>query len=664
MTQIMDNTALEAVARSVRTLTMDAVQAANSGHPGMPLGMAELGALLYGEILNHNPRNPQWENRDRFVLSAGHGSMFLYSLLHMAGYDLSLEDLKAFRQLDSKTPGHPEYGHTPGVETTTGPLGQGFANAVGMAVAEQMLAARFNTPHHRVVDHYTYGIVGDGCLMEGISSEASSLAGHLGLGKLIVFYDSNKISIEGSTDLAFTEDVAARYAAYGWQVLSCSAYDIEGIRRAAGEARNDTRRPTLVVLESVIGQGSPGKAGSAAAHGAPFGDEEIAATKEAIGVDPQAMFYVDPRAQEFFARRRDELAQTQEKWEQTFQDWATANPGLHAQWKEMLQGGYRELLKDIALPQYKPGDTLATRQASGAALKAVAAVLPNLVGGSADLAPSNNTALPEHGDFTRDTPAGRTVHFGVRELAMAAIANGMALHGGLRPFVATFMVFSDYLRPAARLSALMKAPVTYVLTHDSIFVGEDGPTHQPIEHVEALRTIPGMVVLRPADAEETGEAWLMAMEQDGPVALALTRQGLPVFPKADPSWRESLRRGAYLVQEPAQGGLPEVVVVATGSEVSLALKAAELSGRAVRVVSMISRELFEAQDEAFRRSLLPQGVPVVAAEAGVTSGWASITGSRDRVLGLDRFGLSGPAAQVASAMGFTAQALADLIKGV
>ncbi|WP_103680857.1 transketolase [Alkalispirochaeta sphaeroplastigenens] len=664
MKQIMDTAALEAVARSVRTLTMDAVEAAKSGHPGMPLGMAELGALLYGEVLNHNPRDPQWENRDRFVLSAGHGSMFLYSLLHLAGYDLSLDDIKAFRQLDSKTPGHPEYGHTPGVETTTGPLGQGFANAVGMAVAEEMLAARFNTPHHRVVDHYTYVIAGDGCLMEGISSEASSLAGHLGLGKLVVFYDSNNISIEGSTDLAFTEDVAARYRAYGWQVLSSDAYDIEGIRAALAEAREDSTRPALIILDSVIGKGSPGKAGSADAHGAPFGDQEIAATKEAIGVDPQELFYVDPRAREFFARRGDELARTQEEWEKTFQDWATANPGLHAQWKEMLQGGYRELLKDIALPRYTPGDTLATRQASGAALKAVAAVLPNLVGGSADLAPSNNTALPDHGDFTRDTPAGRTVHFGVRELAMAAIANGMALHGGLRPFVATFMVFSDYLRPAARLSALMKAPVTYVLTHDSIFVGEDGPTHQPIEHVEALRTIPGMVVLRPADAEETGEAWLMAMEQDGPTALALTRQGLPVFPKADPAWRESLRRGAYLVQEPAGEGLPEVVVVATGSEVSLALNAAELSGRAVRVVSMISRERFEAQDEAFRRALLPQGVPVVAAEAGVTSGWASITGSRDRVLGLDRFGLSGPAAQVASAMGFTAEALADLIKSV
>jgi transketolase len=660
----MDNKALEAVALSIRTLTIDAVQAASSGHPGMPMGMAELGALLYGETMNHDPRDPRWMNRDRFVLSAGHGSMFLYALLHMAGYDLSLDELKNFRQLDSATPGHPEYGHTPGVETTTGPLGQGLANGVGMAIAERMLAARFNTADHTIVDHYTYVIVGDGCLMEGITSEASSLAGHLGLGKLIVFYDSNRISIEGSTELAFTEDVAARYRAYGWHVVSGDAYDADGLRKLIAQGKKENSKPTLVVLESVIGKGSPAKAGSHAAHGAPLGVEEVAATKRAIGVDPDQMFFIDPRATEFFAGRREELAAARSKWLSTFEAWGKANPGLLAQWKEAVDGEYKNVLKDIGLPAYEVGQQLATRQASGAALQAIAAMLPNVVGGSADLAPSNNTAMPDHGDFTRDNPGGRTVHFGVRELAMTAIGNGMALHGGLRPFVATFLIFSDYLRPAARLSALMQTPLIFVLTHDSIFVGEDGPTHQPIEHLAALRAIPGMRVLRPADAEETGEAWLMALEHDGPSALALTRQKLPVLAKADERWKESMRRGAYIVQDAPAGSLPEIVVVATGSEVPLAVEAAEKSGRTVRIVSMPSQELFLMQDESYRRSLLPEGVPVIAAEAGVSQGWAAITGSADRVFAIDRFGASGPGDEVARKFHFTADDLASLIRKI
>ncbi|MDA3950840.1 MAG: transketolase [Spirochaeta sp.] len=654
----MKNTAVDAVALSVRTLTIDAVQAANSGHPGMPMGMAELGALLYGEIMQHDPGDPDWPNRDRFVLSAGHGSMLLYSLLHLSGYGLPLEEIKKFRQVGSKTPGHPEYGHTVGIETTTGPLGQGVANAVGIAIAEQMTAARFNTADQTIIDHHTYAIAGDGCMMEGISSEASSLAGHLKLGKLTVFYDANRISIEGSTELAFTEDVAARYRAYGWQVLEGDAYDADAIRKLVAEAHAETGKPSMVILRSTIGKGSPNKAGTHGVHGAALGDDEVALTKKEIGVDPKEMFYIAPEATEFFAARKAELAKAHAAWKQTFDAWGAANPGLLAQWNETVGGGYTALLKDIALPQYTVGDKVATRKAGGDALQAIAKMLPNVVGGSADLAPSNNTALPEYGDYGPDNPGGRTMHFGVRELAMSAIGNGMALYGGLRPFVATFLVFSDYLRPAIRLSALMQVPLVYVLTHDSIFVGEDGPTHQPIEHIAALRAIPKLRVLRPADAEETGEAWLMAMEHSGPTVLALTRQGLPTLEKADASWKQSMRKGAYVVQD---ADSPDVVVVATGSEVSLAVEAAQASGRKVRIVSMPSRELFEAQDESYRNSVIPPQLPAVVAEAGIRQGWEGIA-PRSRIFSIDRFGESGPGTDVAASLGFTAENLAKMIK--
>lgn len=654
----MDKKALDAVALSVRTLTIDAVQAANSGHPGMPMGMAELGALLYGEILKHDPADPSWPDRDRFVLSAGHGSMFLYSLFHLAGYDMPLEELKKFRQVGSRTPGHPEYGITAGVETTTGPLGQGLTNAVGMAIAEQMMAARFNTDAHTVVDHYTYAIAGDGCLMEGITSEASSLAGHLGLGKLIAFYDSNRISIEGSTTLAFTEDVAARYRAYGWQVLEGDAYDPDQIRTLVQQAKADSTHPTLIILRSMIGKGSPNKAGTHGVHGAALGDDEVALTKKQLGVDPEAMFYIDPAATDFFAGYRKELAAQHAEWQKTFDAWAAENPGLLAQWNEAVNGGYRDVLKDIGFPTYENGAKVATRKAGGGALQAIAKMLPNVVGGSADLAPSNNTALPEYGDFTVDNRGGRTLHFGVRELAMAAIGNGMALHGGLRPFVATFLVFTDYLRPALRLSSLMQVPVVYIMTHDSIFVGEDGPTHQPIEHLAAIRAIPGMRLIRPADAEETNVAWLMALEHEGPTVLALTRQGLPVLEKQDDQWQESMRKGAYVVQD---DGNPEVVVVATGSEVVLAIEAARASGRKTRIVSMPSRELYEAQDASWQESIVPAGLPVVVAEAGVRQGWEALT-TRDKIFSIDRFGESGPGAEVAKHLGFTADRLAEVIR--
>ena len=526
----MDKHSLDAVALSVRTLSMDAVQKANSGHPGLPLGVAELGALLYGEILTYNPRDAYWIDRDRFVLSAGHGSMFLYSLLHMAGFKLSIEDLKNFRQLGFKTPGHPEFGHTEGVDTTTGPLGQGFANAVGMAIAERMLAEKFNSADTSIVDHYTYSLAGDGCMMEGVTSEAASLAAHLGLGKLIVFYDSNKITIEGSTSLAFTEDVKKRYDAYGWHTQEVDGYDIDGIRKAVKAAQDEKTRPSFIVLRTIIAKGSPNMAGSHEAHGAALGAEEVRATKKAIGAPEDSQFFIHPDALKFFEERRKELEKEYSAWKERFDRWSKANPDLRKEW-DLYMGDDASALASVKFPDYKIGDKIATRKASGQALQAFAKVLPNLVGGSADLAPSNNTALP-YGDFSKENLSGRTLHFGVREHGMGSIMNGIALHGGFRVFGATFLVFTDYMRPPMRLAALMKLPVIYVMTHDSIYLGEDGPTHQPVEQIAALRVIPNMLVLRPADAEETAVAWTMAIERkDGPTVLALTRQNLEILKK-------------------------------------------------------------------------------------------------------------------------------------
>jgi transketolase len=663
----MNLKALEAAATSVRSLSMDGVQAANSGHPGLPMGCAELGVLLYGEVMNHNPEKPEWINRDRFVLSAGHGSMFLYSLLHLSGYDLALEELKKFRQVGSRTPGHPEYGWTPGVETTTGPLGAGLSEAVGMAAAETFLAATFNTGDKKVVDHYTYVLSGDGCMMEGISSEASSLAGHLGLGKLIVFYDSNKISIEGSTDLAFTEDVAARYRAYGWQVLEGDMYDVEKTAALIGEAKAEAGKPSLIILPSVIGKGSPNMAGSHKVHGAPLGDDEIKATRKNLGIDENAAFFVHPDATSYFKEQLKARKKAFADWSETFEAWAKENPELKAKWDLWFSGdrkAYAEkMIKAAKMPDYKPGDSVATRKASGAALQALAASMENLLGGSADLAPSNNTALTAHGEYGVENRAGRTFHFGVREHAMGALANGLSLHGGLRSFCATFLVFADYMRPQLRLSAIMKEPVIYVFTHDSIFLGEDGPTHQPIEHAASLRIIPNLEVFRPADAEEANRAWELALlRDDGPCALLLTRQNLPVLEKADARWRESMAsKGAYIVKE--SEGSPAVVVVATGSEVSMALEAIESSGRKdIRLVSMPVKERFLALPGTEQQVLLPAGAAVYAAEAGVSDGWEAVTGSRDRVFGINRFGESGPGDQVAQHLGFTAKAFGEILK--
>jgi transketolase len=635
---------------------MDAIQKANSGHPGLPLGCAELGALLYGEFLRHDPATPAWMDRDRFVLSAGHGSMFLYSLLHLSGYDVSLDDIRSFRQIGSKCAGHPEYGMIPGIETTTGPLGQGVATAVGMAIAETMLAARFNTAERRIVDHYTYVLAGDGCMQEGVSAEAASLAGHLGLGKLIVFYDDNAITIDGGTSLSFDEDVGARFAAYGWHVQKGDMYDADGVRRMVAAAKAESGKPSLVMLKSVIGKGAPTMQGSHKVHGAPLGPEEIAKAKAAMGVPVDAEFWVSPEAKAFFSARGKELAAVRNAWETEYAAWRSEEPALAAELDAMLSG---KPVGTVSWPAAKAGESVATRNSSGAALQAAFAAWPGLIGGSADLTGPNVTKLPGPAYSAADR-SGRMLHYGVREHAMAAISNGLALHGGFRPFCATFLVFADYLRPSLRLAALMGIPVVYVLTHDSVFVGEDGPTHQPIEHLSSLRAIPNVLVLRPADAEETNEAWAWAMARsDGPTVIALTRQNLPPLEKADPIWRDTFRTGAYVVRNVA--GEPDVVVLASGSEVSLALRAAELApGKGVRVVSVSSLETFLSQPDAIRDTIAPPEARILACEAGRSLVWDRIA---DGFLGIERFGESGPGAKVAAHLGLTPEALAAMING-
>lgn len=660
------NKELDAVALSIRSLSIDAIEKANSGHPGLPLGAAELAAMLYAKILRHNPKNPQWADRDRFILSAGHGSMLLYAALHLAGYDISLDDIRSFRQIGSRCAGHPEYGLTPGVEATTGPLGQGISTAVGMAIAEAMLAARFNTEEYRIVDHYTYALVGEGCLMEGVSSEASSLAGTLKLGKLIVYYDKNNITIDGSTDIAFTEDIAKRYEAYGWQVVHGSMYSYSDIEKLTAAAKKDPR-PSLIILDSVIGKGAPAVEGTAAAHGAPLGQEKLAEAKRNLGLDPTEQFFVAPEAYRYFEERRKELAQAEADWNSRFAAWSAAYPEQRQEWnRSFVQGGIDTAVLDgIADPLFKQDESIATRAASKTALNTFAKAFPNLVGGSADLQGPNAVALQGAQPFTAATPQGRYIHFGIREFAMAAITNGIQLHGGFRAFCATFAVFSDYLRPALRLAALMRIPSLFVLTHDSIFVGEDGPTHQPVETLASLRAIPNLLVLRPADAEETAVAWRMALEQkDRPVCLILSRQNLPILEKAEPQWKALMNAtGSYIVKNTS--GNPEVTILATGSEVSLACEAAQLAApKKVRVVSVPSKELLEAQAQSFKEQLIGgSATRVMIVEAGVKQGWEGWvrTPAKD-IFSIDRFGESGPAKKVAEQLGFTAQALAARIK--
>lgn len=643
---------------TIRFLAVDMVEKANSGHPGAPMGQAALGYLLWTRHLRHNPEDPAWPNRDRFVLSCGHASALLYSLLHLSGYPVTTEDLEAFRQWGSKTPGHPEYDLDYGVETTTGPLGQGLGNAVGMAIAERLLATQFNRDDFPVFDYRVWVFASDGDLMEGVASEASSLAGHLGLGQLIVLYDDNRISIDGPTSLTFSEQVDQRYAAYGWHVQQVDdGNDLEALDAALDAAKRETARPSLITVRTHIGYGSPNKQDTADAHGAPLGAEEVRLTKTALGWPLEPTFEIPDAIREPFraaAQRGSDEART---WQQTFDRYTAAHPGLAADLERRLAGRLPAKWEDN-LPQFKPEDgPLATRKASGAVLNAIGGVIPELVGGSADLAGSNNTYIKGYPDFAATEPGGRNLFFGVREHAMGAILNGMALSRLLLPYGGTFLIFSDYLRPAIRLAALMRLPVKYVFTHDSIFLGEDGPTHQPISQLLSLRSIPGLVVLRPADACETAAAWRVALgRKHGPTALALSRQKLPVHAATVEQAREGVGRGAYVLADPPDEQ-PHAVLIATGSEVSLALEAHQnlaREGIPTRVVSMPSWELFDAQSDEYRQSILPPALERrLAIEAGSPLGWERYVGDRGAVLGVDRFGASAPYQQLAEKYGFT-----------
>jgi transketolase len=647
---------------TIRTLAMDGVQKANSGHPGLPMGMADAAYVLWTQFLKHSPADPGWPDRDRFVLSAGHGSMLLYSLLHLTGYDLPLEQLQQFRQWGSHTPGHPEYGDTPGVETTTGPLGQGFANGVGLALGERLMAASFNRPGFEIVDHYTYAIVSDGDLMEGISHEAASLAGHLGLGKLIYLYDDNQITIEGNTALAFSEDVWRRFEAYGWHVWAVDGHDRAAVAEAIRQAQAVADRPSLIMCRTHIGFGSPNKQDTAKAHGEPLGVDEVRLTKEAMGWPAEAQFLIPEEALARFRTAIETGAAAQGEWEAMFARYEEAHPDLAAEWKRRMAGELPEGWEE-ALPSFEPEDgPLATRVAGGKVMAALAPVLPEMVGGSADLHPSTKTYLSAFPAVSKGKYGGRNFHFGIREHAMGGIVSGMALHGGLRAYGSTFLVFSDYMRPSMRLAALMGLPVIYVFTHDSIFVGEDGPTHQPVEHFAALRAIPGLTVIRPADARETVAAWRTMVEfRDGPVALLLTRQKLPILEEVD---APGVARGGYVLRDVAE---PQALLLASGSEVAVVLEAQKLlaeDGIAARVVSMPSWELFEAQPQAYRDTVLPPEVTArVAVEAAVPFGWERYVGLQGEIVGLNRFGASAPYQVLAEEFGFTAEGVAARARG-
>jgi transketolase len=652
---------------AIRTLTMDAVQQAKSGHPGMPMAMAPVAYLLYTRFMRHNPRDPAWPDRDRFVLSAGHGSMLLYSVLHLCGYDLSLGEIKRFRQWGSLTPGHPERifgGHeTPGVETTTGPLGQGFANGVGMAMAERFLRERYGA---EVMDHRVFAMCSDGDLMEGVASEAASLAGHLGLGRIVYVYDDNHISIDGDTALSFdTEDVGGRFRSYGWHVEAVEdANDLVALSDALDAAIAEVERPSLIRVRSTIAWPAPHARGTAAAHGAPLGEEEVRATKAALGWNPDREFHVPDRVYEAFNSCVARGLELQREWQRRLARWRAADPARAAEWERAWQGRPAEGLSE-ALPSFHPAEaaSLATRAAGSVVMQAFAPYVPTMLGGAGDLAESTKTEFKGDPGFSRER-SGRNVHFGVREHAMGAVVNGMALHGGIvKPYGSTFLIFSDYMRPAIRLSALMRLPVVWVFSHDSVGLGEDGPTHQPVEHYAALRAIPGLTVLRPADAGETAEAWRVALEDcDGPVCILLTRQAVPVLDRTQLAPATGLARGAYPISDPA--ARCDAVVAATGSEVALALRAQEelsSEGIAVRVVSMPSWELLDAQPDGYRESLFPAGVPVVAVEAGVALGWERFA---ERTVSVERFGASAPGAEVLQRLGMTSEAVTAAVREV
>ncbi len=656
------------LANAIRALAMDAVQKANSGHPGAPMGMADIAEVLWNDFMRHNPKNPDWWDRDRFIMSNGHGSMLPYAVLHLTGYDLSIEDLKQFRQLHSKTPGHPEYGYTPGIETTTGPLGQGITNGVGMAIAERILAAHFNKPGHEIVDHYTYVFLGDGCLMEGISHEACSLAGTLGLGKLIAFYDDNNISIDGEVEGWFTDDTPKRFEAYGWHVVrDVDGHDPDAIKKAIEEARSVTDRPSLIQAKTIIGFGSPNKQGKEECHGAPLGEDEIRLTREALGW-PYGPFEIpDEIYQGWDATEKG--AKLEAEWNEKFAAYRAEYPELAAEFERRMKGelpdNWQEIANGYIQSVVEKAESVATRKASQNAIEGMVSKLPEILGGSADLAGSNLTMWSGSVPMRKDTPDANYINYGVREFGMAAIINGISLHKGFLPYGATFLMFSEYARNALRMAALMKIQHIEVFTHDSIGLGEDGPTHQPIEQTATLRMMPNMSVWRPCDQVETAVAWKYAVERkDGPTSLILSRQGLP-HQERTAEQVASIARGGYVLKD--CDGTPEVVLIATGSEVALAMGAAEeLSGkgRKVRVVSMPSVDVFDAQDEAYREAVLPSGVKRVAVEAGVTDYWRKFVGLDGAVVGIDRFGESAPAGELFKEFGFTVENVVATVESV
>ena len=649
---------------TIKILSAEAIQKAKSGHPGMPMGMADAAFVLWSRFLRYDPAHPDWPNRDRFVLSAGHGSMLLYSLLHLAGYKLSMDDIKSFRQLGSVTPGHPEYWHPAGVETTTGPLGQGFGNGVGMAIAKRFMAGTFNTDDYKLYDHKVYAIVSDGDLMEGVASEAASLAGHLGLGDIIYLFDSNHITIEGDTALAFdTEDALKRFEAYGWHTLEVNGHDREAVAGAIEAAAAVQDRPSLIKCNTTIGMGSPNMAGTAEIHGAPMGEEELALTRKTLGWEDKPPFHVPQEVYDLFSARTAELARECDNWYSALKDYKEKNQAKGVLFDQFYNPRVPENLTDQLLEAVAGDKPIATRNSAGKAEQVIAKVFPNFLGGSADLAPSTKTLISGESDHSRDCPAGRNFRWGVREHGMGAILNGMALYGGLKVFGATFFVFADYMRPAIRLAALNRAPVIYVFTHDSIFVGEDGPTHQPSEQTMSLRVIPDVVVIRPSDATESAVAWeVAALSKDRPVAMLLSRQNIPIIDRKKYADARGLKKGAYVISE-AAGGEPELIIIATGSEVNLALEAQEIlqqEGRRVRVVSMPSWELFEEQPEDYKKSVLPAEIKKrVVVEAGQALGWERYAGDEGVILGMHTFGVSGPWKELAEHFGFTTEKVTE-----
>lgn len=651
---------LKLAANAIRILAAEGVQKANSGHPGMPMGMADVAVVLWTEFLKHNPDDPGWINRDRFVLSAGHGSMLIYSLLHLSGYDCTLEDLKSFRQWGSRTAGHPEYGHLPGVETTTGPLGQGFGNGVGMAIASKMLSARFG--ENLFGDNYIYAICGDGDLMEGVSSEAASIAGHLKLGNIIYFYDDNGITIEGHTDLTFSEDVGKRFESYGWQVLRSDAYDHDQIRNAILSAQKEKNRPSLIITKSKIGFGSPNKVNTHDVHGAPLGNDELIATKKNLNWPLDKEFYVPGSVTDLFNSRKDQLKKIYSDWSNNFEHWKKSDSGKAELLEKYLINYLPPNLQDELIAAV-PKEPNATRSLSSKVIQKIAELVPNFIGGSADLAPSTNTLMTKYDAVAPGKFEGRNFHFGIREHGMGAILNGITLYGGFRPFGATFFVFSDYMRPTIRLAAIMNIPVIYVFTHDSIFVGEDGPTHQPVEQLAALRSIPNSTVFRPADGIETAVAWSFALKhKDGPVSLILSRQKIEAFER-DPDFNpDQVLNGAYIVSK-EKSGKPDLIIAASGSEVPVASEAKKLLAElSIRIVSIPSREIFNKQSEEYKGKLFPADVPVVVIEAATMTGWGDTFRQRLLTIGMESFGASGPYKTLAEKFGLTGNQVAEKIK--